>query len=116
MARVKRGVVSRRKHNKLQELNKGFRGTRSRLIKVGHESALHAGAYAFHGRKLRKRDFRTLWITRIGEAVKLHDISYSVFINKLKVANIELDRKILTDLIVNDQAAFKQLVDKVKTV
>ena len=116
MARVKRGVVSRRKHNKLQELNKGFRGTRSRLIKVGHESALHAGAYAFHGRKLRKRDFRTLWITRIGEAVKQQDISYSVFMNKLKVAKIELDRKILSDLVVNDSDAFKQLVDKVRSL
>lgn len=116
MARVKRGVVSRRKHNKLQELNKGFRGTRSRLIKVGHESALHAGAYAFHGRKLRKRDFRTLWITRIGEAVKLQGISYSVFINKLKVAKIELDRKIVSDLIVNDPTSFKALVDKVRSL
>jgi len=116
MARVKRGVVSRRKHNKLQELNKGFRGTRSRLIKVGHESALHAGAYAFHGRKLRKRDFRTLWITRIGEAVKLQGMSYSVFINKLTVAKIELDRKIMSDIIVNDAPTFKQLVDKVKSL
>ncbi len=116
MARVKRGIVSRRKHNKLLSLTKGYRGTRSRLIKVGHESVLHANAYAYHGRKLRKRDFRTLWITRIGEAVKQQDMSYSVFMNKLKKANIELDRKIISDLIVNDPAAFKQLVDKIKSL
>ncbi len=116
MARVKRGLVSRRKHNKLLSLTKGYRGTRSRLIKVGHESVLHANAYAYHGRKLRKRDFRTLWITRIGEAVKQEEISYSVFMNKLKKANIELDRKIISDLVVNDPASFKQLVDKVKSL
>lgn len=116
MARVKRGIVSRRKHNKLLGLTKGYRGTRSRLIKVGHESVLHANAYAFHGRKLRKRDFRTLWITRISEAAKQSDISYSVFINKLKKANIELDRKIISDLVVNDPVSFKHLVDKVKSL
>ncbi len=116
MARVKRGLVSRRKHNKLLNLTKGYRGTRSRLIKVGHESVLHANAYAYHGRKLRKRDFRTLWITRIGEAVKQEDISYSVFMNKMKKANIELDRKILSDLVVNDAATFKQLIDKIKSL
>lgn len=116
MARVKRGVVSRRKHNKLQGLNKGYRGTRSRLVKVAHEAALHAGSYAFHGRKLRKRDFRTLWITRIGEAVKQEDLSYSIFIHKLKQANIDLDRKIISDLVVNDPTTFKQLVDKVRSL
>lgn len=116
MARIKRGTVSRRKHNKLLNLTKGYRGTRSRLVKVAREAALHAGAYAYHGRKLRKRDFRTLWITRIGEAVKKEDLSYSVFMNKMKKANIELDRKILSDLIVNDPASFKQLVDKVRSL
>lgn len=116
MARVKRGTVSRRKHNKLLNLTKGYRGTKSRLVKVAHEAALHAGSYAYHGRKLRKRDFRTLWITRIGEAVKQEDLSYSVFMNKMKKAKIDLDRKILSDLVVNDPAAFKQLVDKVKSL
>ncbi len=114
MARIKRGVVSRRKHNKLHDLTKGYRGTKSRLVKVAKEASLHAGAYAYHGRKLRKRDFRTLWITRISEAVKQQDMSYSVFMNKLKKANIELDRKVLNDLVVNDAAVFTQLVDKVK--
>lgn len=116
MARVKRGVVSRRKHNKLHSLTKGYRGTKSRLIKVAHEAALHAGQYAFHGRKLRKRDMRTLWITRIGEAAKKEELSYSVLMNKFKKAQISLDRKILSDLVVNDPTVFKQLVDKVKSL
>lgn len=115
MARVKRGTVSKRRHNKLLGLTKGYRGTKSKLTKVAKEAALHAGQYAFHGRKLRKRDFRTLWITRIGEAVKLEGLSYSVFMNKMKKANVQLDRKILSDLIVNDPAAFKKVVDSVKT-
>lgn len=115
MARIKRGVVSRRKHVKLLGLTKGYRGTKSKLIKVAHEAALHAGAYAYHGRKLRKRDFRTLWITRISEAVKKHDMSYSLFINKLQKSNIELDRKILSDLIVNDPKTFDHIVEKTKS-
>ncbi len=113
--RVKRGMVSRRKHNKLLGLTKGYRGTRSKLVKVAREAALHAGAYAFHGRKLRKQDFRTLWTIRISEALKKEDISYSVFINKLKKANISLDRKILSDLVVNDPETFKHIVDTAKT-
>jgi large subunit ribosomal protein L20 len=112
--RVKRGVVSRRKHNKLLGLTKGYRGTKSKLTKVAHEAALHAGAYAFHGRKLRKRDFRSLWTVRISEALKKEDMSYSVFINKLKKSNISLDRKILCDLVVNDPNAFKYIVDTVR--
>lgn len=116
MARIKRGTVSRRKHKKLLSQTKGFRGTRGKLIKVAREAVLHAGAYAYHGRKLRKRDFRQLWITRIGEAVKQEGLSYSIFINKLKKASIELDRKILADLVVNDLNTFKQIVDTVKKV
>lgn len=115
MARVKRGLVSKRRHNKLHERVKGFRGTKSKLIKVAKEAALHADAYSYHGRKLRKRDFRSLWITRISEATKQEGISYSVFMNNLKKANIELDRKILADLIVNDPSAFKEILSKVKT-
>lgn len=114
MARIKRGMVSRRKHKKLLSQTKGFRGTKGRLIKVAREAALHAGAYAYHGRKLKKRDFRRLWITRIGEAVKQEGLSYSVFINKLKKAKIELDRKILADLVVNDSTTFKEVLDHVK--
>lgn len=112
--RIKRGVVSKRKHNKLKSLTKGYRGTKSKLIKMQHEAALHAGAYAYHGRKLRKRDIRSLWITRIGEAAKLEGISYSVLINKLKKDKIELDRKILADLVVNDPETFKKIISSVK--
>lgn len=114
--RVKRGTVSRRKHKKLLAQTKGFRGTKNRLTRVAREASLHAGAYAFHGRKLRKRDMRSLWITRIGEAVKQEGISYSVFMHKLKRANVNLDRKILSDLVVNDSSTFKHVVDTVKNI
>ncbi len=114
MARVKRGTVSRRKHNKLLDRTKGYRGTKNRLIRVAKEASLHADQYAYHGRKLRKRNFRTLWITRIGEAVKQQDISYSVFINKLKKANITIDRKILSKLLLEDPQTFKQIVETAK--
>jgi len=116
MARIKRGTVSRRKHNKLLGLTKGYRGTKSKLIKVAREAALHAGQYAYNGRKKKKQDFRRLWIIRISEAVKKEGVSYSVFIDSLKKANITLDRKILSNLIVEDPATFKVIVDKVKKV
>ena len=86
MVRVKRGIVSRRKHKKLLGQTKGYRATKSKLVRKAKEASLHAGAYAYHGRKLRKRDFRTLWITRISEAVKQQGLSYSVFMNKLKLS------------------------------
>ncbi len=114
MARVKRGLVSKRKHNKLKVLTKGYRGTKSRLTKMQHEASLHAGAYAFHGRKLRKRNMRSLWQIRIGEAAKKEGTSYSVLIGKLKKDKIELDRKILADLVTNDPATFTKLVASVK--
>lgn len=114
MTRVKRGTVSRRRHRKLLSLTKGYRGTKQRLVRVAREAALHAGSYAYHGRKLRKRDFRRLWITRIGEATKQEGISYSVFMHKLKKANIELDRKILSDLVLSDPQTFKQVVEHIR--
>lgn len=110
MARVKRGTVSKRKHNKLAKLTKGYRGTKSRLIRAATEAKLHAGAYAYHGRKLRKRDFRSLWIVRISEASKKEGTSYSKLMNKLKNSNIQLDRKILADLILNDPQTFSEIV------
>ena len=112
--RVKRGLQTKRKHNKIFKLAKGYRGTRSRLIRTAKTAVLQAGQYSFQGRKNKKRDFRTLWITRISEAVKKHDLSYSVFMNKLKSANITLDRKMLSDLVVNDPEAFSQVVAQVK--
>ena len=110
MARVKRGIVSRRKHNKLADLTKGYRGTKSRLIKAAKEASLHAGAYAYHGRKLRKRDIRSLWIVRISEAAKKEGTSYSKLMNALKKSNVELDRKILSDLVLNDPKTFSEIV------
>lgn len=116
MARVKRGTISRRKHKKIFKLNKGFRGTKRRLIRVAKEARIHADAYSYHGRKLRKRDERSLWILRIGEAAKKEGLSYSVFMNKMKKSKIDLDRKILSDLIENDIETFKKIVASVKNV
>lgn len=87
--------------------------TKSRLVKVAKEASLHAGIYAYAGRKQKKRDFRRLWIVRISEACKLQGISYSKFIFKLNENKIKLDRKVLSDMIVNDPATFKALIDKV---
>lgn len=114
--RVKRGFVSHRRHKKLLESVKGYRMTRRRLVKVAKEASLHAGQYAYAGRKLRKTQFRRLWITRIAGAVVPLGISYSVFIAKLKKAHITLDRKVLSELIQSDNNAFRLIVDKVKAV
>jgi large subunit ribosomal protein L20 len=115
MARVKRGIVSRRKHNKLAGLTKGYRGTKHRLIRAAKEASLHAGAYSFHGRKLRKRDIRALWIVRISEACKKEGISYSRLIGNLKKANIEIDRKILSELVLNDPTTFTEILKQSKS-
>jgi len=114
MAHVKRGIVSRRKHRKLLKLTKGYRGLRNKTTKQAHEAILHAGAYAYHGRKTKKRTFRALWNVRISEAVKQEGLSYSVFMNMLKKKKIELDRKILSNLIAGDIATFKHIVTEVK--
>jgi len=113
MARVKRGITSHRRHKKLHELTKGFRGGRSKLIKEAKSALLHAGEYAFAGRKNRKRDFRRLWITQMGIAVRAEGLSYSKFIAALKLKNILLDRKILADLAVNNPEVFKKVVAEV---
>lgn len=112
--RVKRGIVSHRKHKKLLLSTKGYRMTKRRLVKVAKEAQLHAGVYAYAGRRLKKSAFRKLWITRISEALKKADLSYSKFIFNLKKANIQLDRKIISNLIIEDPQAFTTLVDKVK--
>lgn len=113
--RVKRGVTSHAKHKKIFRANKGYRMTKRRLIKVATESYLHAGEYAFAGRKNRKRDFRALWITRLSEALKLQGQRYSTFIHSMKKLNIQLDRKILAHLIVERPEAFKAVVEKVSS-
>lgn len=114
MARVKRGVTSHQKHKKVLKLTKGHRGGRSKLVKEAKSSLLHAGQYAFSGRKQKKRQFRRLWITQLGNALKLQGISYSKFINQLKTKGINLDRKILSDMAVNHPADFKQVIDSLK--
>ncbi len=113
--RVTRGLTSHAKHKKLLKANKGYRMTKRRLVRVAKEAYLHAGEYAFAGRKNKKRDFRRLWITRISEAVKLRGLSYSSFIHELKEAHIELDRKVLANLITEYPDAFQAVVDTVKS-
>lgn len=114
--RVTRGLTSHAKHKKLFHANKGYRMTKRRLVRVAKEAYLHAGEYAFAGRKDKKRDFRRLWITRISEAVKLRGLSYSAFVYQLKQANITLDRKILANLVVENPDVFGHIVDKVRSV
>lgn len=104
--RVKRGVTSHAKHKKLFEANKGYRMTKRRLVRVAKEALLHAGEYAFAGRRNKKRDFRALWITRISHAVESKGMSYSTFIHAMKKGNIIIDRKIMAYLIVNKPEAF----------
>ncbi|MGB9911076.1 MAG: 50S ribosomal protein L20 [Microgenomates group bacterium] len=111
--RVKTGTVRHKKHKKVLERTKGFWMTRHRLYKVAHEANLHAGQYAYIGRKLRKRQFRRLWITRINAALKEFNLSYSKFINLLKKAKIALNRKILAEIAFNEPSTFKSLVEKI---
>jgi len=114
MARTKTGVVRRRRHKKLLATTKGYRMTKNRLYRVAHEAALHAGQYAFMGRKLRKRNMRKLWIIRLNAATRSLGLTYSKFINGLKKANIDLDRKILADLALSDPKTFEKIVEKAK--
>lgn len=109
--RVKRGLTAHKKHKKLFAATKGYRGTKSKLTKVAQEARLHAGVYAYHGRKRAKRDARRLWITRISEAAAANGISYSKFMDYLKKHQILIDRKMLADLVLNDPKTFKQIVD-----
>ena len=110
MPRTKGGPTGRTKHKKILKATKGYRGTRSKLFRPAHEAYLHAGEYAFAGRKLRKRDFRRLWIQKINAALKPFDVSYSRFIKKLKDSKIELDRKSLADVALNDPGTFEKIV------
>jgi large subunit ribosomal protein L20 len=114
MARTKTGTTRRKRHKKVLKQTKGFRMTKSRLYKVAHEALLRAGQYAYIGRKRRKRDLRKLWIQRINAACRQYGLSYSQFINQLKKADIQLNRKMLADLAVNDRKAFQAVVDKAR--
>ncbi len=112
--RVKTGPARSRKHKKVLKRTKGFRMTKGRLYKVSKEADLHAGEYAFAGRKLRKRDLRRLWITRINAALSKFDISYNKFIAGLKKTKIEINRKILADLAITDPDTLKKIIEHVK--
>ena len=111
MARVKRGVTAHKRHKRLLQSAEGRRGTRSRLVKPAREALLHALAYATRDRKQRKRQLRELWIIRINAAARQHGLTYGRFVAGLKKAEIELDRKILADIAVRDEATFGRIVE-----
>lgn len=114
MARIKGGMNARRKHNKVLKLAKGYKGARSKQYRVAKQSVMRALASAYAGRKQRKRQFRSLWIARINAAARINGLSYSKFMHGLKVANVELDRKVLADIAVNDAAGFAKLAEVAK--
>src|SRR5579883_1228063 len=110
MPRVKRGVPAHKKHKKLLQMAEGHRGTRRSLIRPARESVMRSMAYMYRDRRTRKRDMRALWIKRINAASRIHGVTYSTLIHALHTANIEIDRKILAEMAVNDHAAFSALV------
>ena len=114
MARVKRGVIARARHQKIMKLAKGYYGARSRVFRVAKQAVIKAGQYAYRDRRQRKRQFRALWIARINAGARINGLSYSRFIAGLKKASIEIDRKVLADLAVNEKAAFAAIVEKAK--
>ena len=115
MARVKRGVVVKARHKKILGKAKGYYGARRKIYRVAKQAVIKAGQYAYRDRRQRKRQFRALWITRINAAARIHGLSYSRFVNGLKQADIELDRKVLADLAVHDAEAFGALAEQAKS-
>src|ERR1700751_2500704 len=110
MPRVKRGVPAHKKHKKLLQLAEGHKGTRRRLYRPAHESVMRSMAYMYRDRRNRKRDMRALWITRINSAARIHGVSYSKLMHAIHTSNIDVDRKILAEMAVNDEAAFSELL------
>jgi len=115
MSRVKRGVTARARHKKILAMAKGYRGRRSKVFRVAKQAVMRAGQYAYRDRRNKKRVFRALWITRINAASREHGLTYSVFMNGLKKAAIDLNRKILADMAVTDKPAFAAIVSQVKS-
>ncbi|MBQ9443379.1 MAG: 50S ribosomal protein L20 [Lachnospiraceae bacterium] len=115
MARIKGGLNAKKKHNRVLKLAKGYRGARSKQYRVAKQSVMRALASAFAGRKQKKRDFRKLWIARINAAARLNGINYSNFMHGLKLAGVDINRKMLADVAVNDAAGFKDLADLAKS-
>ncbi|HZW69095.1 MAG TPA: 50S ribosomal protein L20 [Pseudogracilibacillus sp.] len=114
MARVKGGPVTRKRRKRVLKLAKGYYGSKHSLFKNAKQQVMKSGQYAYRDRRQRKRDFRKLWITRINAAARLNDISYSQLMHGLKQAEVDINRKMLADLAVNDEQAFSALVDKAK--
>jgi large subunit ribosomal protein L20 len=114
MPRVKRGVTAHARHKKILALAKGFRGRRKNVFRIAKQAVMKAGQYAYRDRRTRKRVFRQLWIARINAASRGLGLTYSKFMAGLKKANIEIDRKVLSDMAIHDPAAFSSIVDKVK--
>ncbi|MEI6650009.1 MAG: 50S ribosomal protein L20 [Candidatus Moraniibacteriota bacterium] len=116
MTRVKRGVAASKRRKNVLQMAKGYRWGRSRQYAAAKQAVMKAGAYAYRDRHNKKRTFRSLWIIRLGNALRSFDISYSAFIGVLKTKKVELDRKVLSDLAVRDENAFKALVEKIKSL
>jgi len=114
MARIKGGLNAKKKHKKVLKLAKGFFGSRSKQYRVAKQSVMRSMAHSFAGRKQTKREYRSLWITRINAAARQNGISYSRLMNALKTQNLNVNRKMLAEMAVNDSAGFASLVDKVK--
>lgn len=114
MPRIKRGVTAHARHKKVLAAAKGYRGRRKNVFRVANEAVMKAGQYAYRDRRQRKRQFRALWIARINAAARQHGLTYSVFMNGLNRAEIELDRKVLSDIAIFDKDAFAKIVDQVK--
>ncbi len=114
MARVKRAMMKRKRRNKILKLAKGYWGAKSKHYKMANQAVMKSLTYAYKGRRLKKRDFRRLWITRINAACKQNGMNYSTFMHGLKLAEVAIDRKMLAELAVNDKAAFTQLVELAK--
>ena len=114
MARVKGAMMTRKRRNKIMKLAKGYWGDKSKHFRIANEAVMKSLTYAYVGRKLKKRDFRSLWITRISAACKMNGMNYSTFMNGLKKAGIVINRKMLAELAVNDKAAFAQLTETAK--
>ena len=115
MVRVKRGNVLRKRHKKILKMTKGYKGGRKRIFKAANEAVMRALRFQYRDRRNKKRMLRRLWITRISAAAKLNGLSYSRFINGLKLANVTLNRKILADIAVKDEAAFRKISDIAKS-
>ena len=111
MPRVKRGVTARARHKKVLALAKGFRGRRGTVFRIAKEAVMKADAYAYRDRRNRKRDFRRLWITRINAAARLNGMSYGTFMHGMKLAGLELDRKVLADIAVRDPETFRRFAE-----